>query len=254
MKARIRRKRCPISDRQACAVVAERRAMNGRWLSARAGGTPAALLRSGWPGGFAAWLAAALLLLMVAASAASAAPAPVTPRNNTAAIFTTFGPTQNPRTGQPNAYGRGLKTLERYLSSEHYHVVVYEGQRATLPNFVKLARAGIAVFFTHGGDNGNLLVERERTAGGLLHAYSKYLDAGYSSADIEGHSFTEGGGKAKRAVHGLFLTPHGIRHFFSASPCPARGGLGPAIRCKTPSTFRRGPISATAHVRRSSLP
>lgn len=218
-------KRCPVSDRQARAVVAEYRAINGRWPSVRAGGTPAALLRSGWPGRFAAWLAAALLLLMAAASAASAAPAPVTPRNNTAAIFTTFGPTQNPRTGRPNAYGQGLKTLERYLSSEHYHVVVYEGKQATLPNFVKLARAGIAVFFTHGGDHGNLLVQREPTPGALLHAYSKYLAAGYSPADIEGHSFREGVGKAKRDVHGLWLTPHGIRHFFSASHVPLVAGL-----------------------------
>lgn len=168
----------------------------------------------------AAWLAAPLLLLMAAASAATAAPTPVTPRNSTAAIFTNFSPAQYPRTGQPDAYDRGLRTLERYFSSEHYHVVVYEGQRATLPNFVKLAQAGIAVFFTHGGEHGNLLVERKRTAGGLLHAYSKYLDAGYSPADIEGQSFSEGSGKAKRDVHGLFLTPHGIRHFFSGRHVP----------------------------------
>ena len=193
----------------------------------RGGGTPAAVRRSGRPVGFAAWLAAALLLLMVAASAATAAPAPVTPRNHTAAIFTNFSPAQNAPTGQQNAYDRGLRTLERYFSSEHYHVILYEGRRATLPNFVKLAHAGIAVFFTHGGEHGNLLVERERTPGGLLHAYSKYLGEGYSPADIEGLSFSEGAGKAKRDVHGLFLTPHGIHHFFAASHV----GLVAAMAC-----------------------
>ena len=104
---------------------------------------------------------------------------------------------------------------------------MYEGKQATLPNFVKLAHAGIAVFFTHGGEHGNVLVERKRTPGGLLHAYSKYLDAGYSPADIEGQSFSEGAGKAKRDVHGLFLTPHGIRHFFSGRHVP----LVAAIAC-----------------------
>ena len=84
-----------VSDRQPCPVVGGRRAMTGRWLSVPAGETPAALLRSPRPGRFVAWLAAALLLLMAAASAASAAPAPVTPRNNTAAIFTNFESRRN---------------------------------------------------------------------------------------------------------------------------------------------------------------
>jgi hypothetical protein len=72
---------------------------------------------------------------------------PVVPENNRAFIYDAFGHEPGFQRGEAS-----LANIRHLLEQEHYHVEMFKGATATIPNFVKMAGAGVVVFNMHGAD------------------------------------------------------------------------------------------------------
>jgi hypothetical protein len=159
---------------------------------------------------------------------------PVVPAQATAAVFSPFPGLP----GTPSSFDRSVARVEKYLDTEHYSVKEYVGTQATYTNFVRMARAKVVVFFTHGGDGGDILVQFAPTKAAMDSAYARYVGKGcapcYSRAWIKHESFEDGTGKHPHTLYAIEITPQGITHFFA----DAKVALVGAFSCTSLNSAR----------------
>jgi len=206
--------------------------------------------------GAAALLAAALAALVsLGAGSASAGlyrvtDLPVVPENNRAYIYDAFGNSRGFQRGEAS-----LANIRHLLEQEHYHVEMFRGDTATLPNFVKMAGAGVVVFNMHGvdprskerrrspcpfekglkvivekldpgaGEYANefltcpyqpmLIAETFSTEISWINAYVRYRRDGFAANEIAPVTAEDGVG---RTVYGIGIRPALIRKDFGANP------------------------------------